>query len=502
MMDSQPQGLEKQPSHPPIWREWLLLFVAFLALYALTANRGAQWQDSGEHIWRIVSGQLVSARGLALTHPLHYHACSLASYLGMSEPAWAITLVSALAGALAIANCYGCVVTLTGSPQAARYAAISLGVAHTMWQFSTRTETYTLGVALMSGEIWAILLFARTGRPGYALLLALLNGLGIANHMLASLTTPVVLAVAWAGYYRSNLTKKHLLAGLLLWIVGGLPYSSLVVDEWITSGNLAATLSSALFGHEFASAVLSATPSGRNLGITASFLVFNFPSLLLPMALCGMNHAWRSKLDVLVNRVLLATLVIHALFAFRYDVIDQYTFFLPTYLMLAVFGGLGFAALSSPSRPGRNRLLPVLAVILLVCTPLFYAIAPVAARKLNILEDVDRRKPYRDDYTYILTPWSVVEDSAQRMSRHVVSLLADDTLIVIEDGMAEPAIRYQAWMAGKKAIEIVRYDQLPGGQFGRNRPVVLVPLERDHPRLVVPAGQWQRDGDVYLYTPD
>ena len=91
------------------WGGWLAVLVVCLVLYCLTANRGAQWQDSGSHILRAVTGELIHPLGLALSHPLHHYLARLATLAPGLDPCLAITLISSLAAAVAVANTCGCV---------------------------------------------------------------------------------------------------------------------------------------------------------------------------------------------------------------------------------------------------------------------------------------------------------------------------------------------------------------------------------------------------------
>ena len=78
------------------------MFAAVLVLYAATANRGIQWQDPGHFILRVVTHEPFNPLGLALSHPLHHWLGRLAAAPGLLEPAFAVTLVSAVAGAVAV----------------------------------------------------------------------------------------------------------------------------------------------------------------------------------------------------------------------------------------------------------------------------------------------------------------------------------------------------------------------------------------------------------------
>ena len=484
------------------WPGWLGIFVVSLALYATTANRGAQWQDSGSHILRVVTSESVHPLGLALSHPLHHWLGRLVVSFNLLEPCFAITLLSALAAAVAVANVYGCVLVLTSRWLAALVAAGSLAVAHTFWQMATLAETYTLVAALLAAECWCLSAYARKPRHGYLWMAVLFNGLGIANHMLASLTTPLLVVVVFQAVRSREVRARDALVAMGAWLAGSSPYIALIVAESVRTGDYSATLHSALFGVSFADEVLSTSLSLRMLLIGAGFVALNVPNLLLPLAICGIFRARRLDVPRLARLFLLAGLMLHVLFVARFRVADQHMFFLPTYVLLAIFGGIGIAGvLRWPDIRKRRALLGV-ATALLTLTPLWYTFAPGVARRFDLLRSVARNKPYRDDYVYVFTPWSVVERSAETMSRHAVELAGEDGLIIVEDGMACFAIRYQALRSGMQGLQITQ-DAAPEAvaqAAAAGRAVVLVPANADVLRTNPPVGSWKRVGDLYKLT--
>ncbi len=566
------------------WTGWFACFVVALALYAATANRGPQWQDSGDHILRVVTGESGNPLGLALIHPLHHWLCR-----------FAVTLISSLAAAFAVANIYGCVVTLTSDRLVAAFAAISLAIANTFWKLATVTEVNTLTAALLSAECWCLIAFitsrpidnrqstidnlpswlrggACPGRAGVPSWLApgaspsqgegrgegtctsaiaflgmfLFNGLGLANHNLALLTTPLLAVVALIALRNRWVSARRLFLAAAVWSIGSLPYTGLVLSEAMRSGDLPATVQSALFGNIYKKDVLNAPISGLRMLMNVAFIALNFPNLLLPAALFGFFAARRIGVAPLARRALLAALLIHAAFALRYSVADQHYFFLPMYVLLVIFGGIGFAAfrragaplllqsqisnlrsetsnlksetsnlkseISNPKSqrevgfslpsPRRDRIM-IASAILLALTPLLYAFTPALARRFDVLSFIERHKPYRDDYVYLFTPWSVVERSAERMSREAVDLAADNGVIIVEDRMAEFAVRYRVIRNGKTGIMITR--EMEPKDFVRaveeGRPIVLVPRSVDKPITLPLAGSWRRIGDLYILNP-
>ncbi len=492
---------------------WWTLFLFSLLLYALTANRGMQWVDSGAHILRVMEQRVDHHLGLALAHPLHHWIARLLAAVGPFEIPYAVTLVSALAGAFTIANVYGAVVTLTDRHLAGVFAAASLAMANTFWQMSTVAEIYTLCTALLAAELWCMAGLIRTGRTPWLYGMVLFNGLGIANHMLASLTTPVVVVVVMSRLMQRRKFASTALIAAALWVLGTLPYTLMILSEWWSTGNLAGTVRSALFG-DYAGEVLNASFGMRQMLITLAFPVYNFPNLLLPAAAYGLFR-WRvAGVARGTVRALMAGLIIHVLFAMRYNVHDQHTFFLPMYTYFAIFGGIGAAVVLNWPRLQARRQAGAVAAVFLILTPVVYAVTPALARRMQVLEraNVMRSKPYRDDYRFVFWPWSVADTSAERMSAEAVSLAGSNGWILTEDRMAQYALRSQKRLMEREGITIDIYPRLPSESFilelqeklrsalEADVPVVLVPLDADAPRVPLTQGHWKREGDLYVLS--
>ena len=484
-------------------RGWLAVFALALAVYALTANRGVQWQDSGSHILRAVTGDLYGSRGLALVHPLHHWLARCAVVLNLWEPCLAITLISSVAAAVAVANTFGCVLTLTGCRKAALFAACSLGVAHTFWQMATLTETYTLAAALLSAECWCLAIYSMTRRRGALWSALLFNGLGVANHLLAGLTTPVLFFVVAYSMRKRCFGWKNAVVAVVLWVLGSLPYSGLVLVSMFRSGEIVGTIRSALFGHSYADEVLNTSVSARLVLFALGFILLSFPNMLMPAAVHGLVRGHRSSLPAMVRRAFAAGLLTHVLFIARYNIVDQHTFFVPAYVLCAIFGGIGFALVERQARTRVRTIFVTAATITLIVTPVLYAFVPGVARHFGVLRDVQRNKPYRDDYQYIFSPWSRFEQSAERMSREAVELAGISGLIIVEDAMAGFAVRYRALRDGRENIQILKdiSDLSLAEAVRAGKTIVVVPLRRDRPKTQIPerGGAWRREGDLWVF---
>ena len=487
-------------------RVWLVTWGAAFALYALTACPVEQDQDAGWQQYRIVTGQWRHPLGLALVHPLHYGLGRLAVRVLPIEPAWAITLVSSLAAAVAVANIAAIVWRLTRRPVPTLVAAAGLGLAHTFWQHATHTESYALVAALLTTEWLALTRWVQSRRSGYLLALALANGLGISNHMLAALATPVDLLVVLAARPDRGRPASVRLGALLAWLIGLTPLLVILALELLRGAGLLETLRSATVG-SFAPAVLNTQLSLRTIALTLAFVAYNFPNLLIPLALAGLG-APRAPRPL--RAVWISELLIYAAFVLRYAISDQYTFLFPVYLLLAIFAGLGLDRLLRAADRRLRHYLSLAAIATSLWNPLVYAGTWQILRSRGLFSSMLRNKPYRDDYRLVLLPWGRGDDHARRLNQQLARRAGSNGLILVADRMQLYPVLYAQELgrlpAGVQIRLISRHPlpPCPDAQalartwLARGRPVILVPYDRDRPQSCLAGALWQRSGDLYL----
>src|SRR5262249_15018776 len=133
-------------------------------------------------------------------HPLYVVLGQLFLRLPVDEPAYRVNLMSALAGAGAVAVVYRTGVGLVGDRWAASLGAWALAVSHRFWFHAVTAEVYGLHALVMAGLIWLALRGAEDGRTSDRRGFALLAGLGLANHvMLVLAVLPAALYLVAAG---------------------------------------------------------------------------------------------------------------------------------------------------------------------------------------------------------------------------------------------------------------------------------------------------------------
>lgn len=414
--------------------EVALVLAAALALYVSTVAPGVLWQDSGMAQVRVLERDLRGTLGLALAHPLYYSAALLFQNLPFADSAYKTNLVSAVFGAVAVASLYTLLRVLAARRTAAACGAISLAVAHTFWQHCTLAEVYTLSLSLLLLELVCLALWQRTRGPAWIVALFFFNGLGFANHLLAVLSLACYGIFSLVQVAQRRLKLAVLLLAILTWFVGALPMWLLIAQELREGATLGATLHSTFFGIGFADKVLNVLPSAQMLIRSGIYLGLNYPTpafLLIFVGFFGLRRSVGRPLSSL----LVALLLVHLVWAIRYKVPDQYTFFLPAVTLLAVFVGLGAERILAAPRGAAWTPLLLLAAVLPVGV---YVSLPTVAQRWNIALPVKRELPFRDEYRYFLWPWKAGEHGPARFAEAMRSDLPDWAVLVADDTAVRP----------------------------------------------------------------
>jgi len=416
--------------------EYFVVLLAAGTLYVATVAPGPLWQDSGLAQLRVLRHDLRGGLGLALSHPLFYLIAIAVQAVPWGESAYKTNLVASLFGAVTVANVYLLLRLLGGRTAAAAVGAVSLAVAHTFWQHCALAEVYTVSTALLTAELLCLAQYARTGRGRWFVLLLLANGFGVSNHLLALLSLPVWAVVLIWLLVRRRVRGRVLPACAVAWLIGASIYLALIVGELASGAPLGSVLCSALFGRHYAANVLNTRLDARLLGRTVLYLGLNFPTPAALLALVGLAAVWHNAAFGLM-RALLALVVIHLVWAMRYDVPDQYTFFIPTIVLLAILIGLGAERVLS----ARGRSWAIGAIVLTALPVLVYWPLPRVAQAAGVSLGVRRDVPYRDSYRYFLWPWKTGERGPQRFAEEVHAGLPEGA-VILADSTTVPPLHY------------------------------------------------------------
>lgn len=441
---------------------YITVLLAAVVLYTATCAPGALWQDSGMYQYRVWHNDIEGKLGLALSHPL-YHIIGIAfKYIPIGEFGYRINLISAIAGAFAIANLFLLVRLWLGRNLPAITAAATFALSWTMWQFSSIAEVYTLYLALFLAELIMLFEYLKTRRIGFLYLLAALNGLAIANHMWGSIALICYLVFLSFLLAKKQITLRNLLIMSVLWIICVAPYEYLIIKNIIESGDFRATMASALFGNRWQGDVLNMSLSGRLLKENLMFMAYNFPTPNVLFFFTGLYGLKKVSPGRSFKNILLALLLLFLVFAFRYTVPDRYAFFMPFYCLASVFSGVGMYVFFK--RYSRKPY--VILILLFALLPLpVYEFVPLAAERLKINLGTKRTIPYRNNYTHFLRPWQRGNDGPAVFAREAMSN-AEKGAIIIADGTTV----YPLWYV--QEIKGMRPDvQLVSGHRSYKNPI-------------------------------
>ncbi len=468
-------------SRTALWTACGLVALAAFALYLASMAPGPVWQDNGLVQVRSALGDLRGPLGLALSHPLYYLVAGAFQQLPIGGPAFRTNLVSVVCCALAVANAFLFVRLLSGAAIAGVVAAVSIAVAHTFWQHAALPETYALVALLLTTELLCLRAVLVHDSERWLPLLFFVNGLGVSNHLLAILALPVYGILLVVLLVRRRIGMGVVLFSAMTWLAGCIPYLILILGELERGVPAAEVLGSALFGNYYAANVLNTHVTLGLLKKSALYLGLNFPTPAVVLAVVGLWELRRIQPRSLALS-LAGLLIVHLVWVSRYDIADQYTFFIPTVILLGLLVGLG-AGRFLASRGISWRVAGVLAAGLPAAV---YVVLPTLAKQGGLAIGVGRELPYRDAYTYFLQPWKSGYTGAERFALEARDTLPEGAVLIADSTSVRP-IQYLQ-ITGRWKPSVVVWPPLP-------------PAACDEPPHAPELSAELRQGRVYVVTP-
>ncbi len=464
-------------------RRYGLILGWTLALYGLSCAPGLLWQDSGLIQYRVLNTDISGFLGLALSHPLYYLLGIASKCVPVGQIAFKVNLISALLGAVTVANLWLLVRMLTTRSTPALVAAVTLAVSHTFWQHSSMAETYTLWSALFTAELVTLARYTQTKKVSYLYYLGLFNGLAMAVHMLAAIALVVYLGWIALLWRRRCVSGRQVALIAALWIIGCLPYEVLCVQDYLQRGDLLGTASSALFGDQWRGQVLNASITGRLVAENLMLWALNFPTPNVVLAGVGLVYLVRLRQTEAMALPILILSLLFLAFAFRYTVVDRYAFFIPFYILVSVMMGLGADAVLT--RFPRRWLAGAMVAAAILPVGL-YALAPAMARAGHLDLRTRGDVPYREDLEFFITPWKTWCYGPERFATEVLSAVGQDAVIYADLTTVGPLLIRQQTEALRPDVAIVSASVHSPGAPAFNAET-LARILRARPAYVVSA---------------
>ena len=338
---------------------------------------------------------------LGITQPTGYPTYTmlahLFTYLPFGDPAYRANLASAVFGAAAVLLTFLAGLQLSRRTFAATVGALAFAVGNVFWSQAIIAEVYTLNALFVSLIVLILLIWRDTREDRYLLAAAFLMGLSLTHHVTSGLLLPTAALFVLTVDRQKLLEWRLILKGAGLFVLGLTPYLYLPVR--------------ALMGPPISEADPSHLArfwelvAGREFGI-------RFGTLGLDEFLARLTSLWGYFSDefhagllivaafgflVMLFKDRAGTLLLGApmlgwvVYAIGYDIFDYFLYFIPSYLMLALFVAVGAGKILD----GAERFLaaspPLLrtAAPVLISIPLLY-LAVSGAREDYPLVDRSR----------------------------------------------------------------------------------------------------------------
>ncbi len=325
-----------------------LIFIISLTLYiaTLAPSVATLFDDSLEF-------QLVTYR-LGIAHPTGYPLYTLLgklfTLLPVGDIAYRVNMMSAVFGAAAAAALYLLIIQAGTSFRpgwtihlGGLFGAALLAVSQVFWQQATLAEVYTLNALFVA----ALLLLATSPRPALYTL-AVLAGLSLTHHRTIVLLLPALALYIYLNRNLYHLTRKRVIISLIFGLFPLLFYLYLPLRGHV--GSLDGTYQNtwAGFWRQVSTggydAFIFGNPFNQQRGAAFYWDLFYRQFYTLAPGLLGLFYlVWARKGQLLALTGL--AFVTYFVFNLFYRVADIEVFFIPVFLLWAVWSGLGAAFL-------------------------------------------------------------------------------------------------------------------------------------------------------------
>jgi hypothetical protein len=279
---------------------------------------------------------------------------------------------------------------------------VTFGLTATVWLHSLVAEVYSLHLLFVALVIHFFLRWTQTRADRYFLAAWACYGLSFGNHLTTVTLLPAILYVIWATDRTVFRDRRKLLAMVLFLALGALQY---VYIFWryqdpatpyaeMRPNNLQELLWY-LTGAGFRDLMFAFSPMEVLTQRVPMFveLLWKQFFILLPVALYGLLRFD----DKTFNRFLILAFLGNAFYAINYDILDIFVYFMPNYLITAIYLGQGLEAIRTrlPLRASRLADAVFLALPLLMLAVNYQAVSQRdntadAQRIEEILQQVER----------------------------------------------------------------------------------------------------------------
>lgn len=403
----------------------LALAGLFFGLYWLTLCPTVFWYDSAEYA--------AVARTLGIPHPPGYPLYTLIGRLFTLlplSPAYAVNLMSAVFGAVAVGLAYAVTRALGARPLAAAIGGATLGAGSLFWFQAVIAEVYTPGISALLLVLWLLLRGQQAQGSPWLIGAALVAGLALGIHLFIATCGLGFALLVWGGdlsiagprelrhlAQRAG-SARRLTRALLCLLATTLGSTIFLYLRWRAAMQPLInfedpSLSWERFwwfvsGGNYKNWFLQDYDFGRRALRVLAVLYDQLLVVGSALAIVGLIALWRTR--ALLGLALTLMMAGNVAFFFRYRVHDLEVFFLPTVAVLCSLVGVGVErALATVERltagAPRGPLVRGVVALVLACFPLSLAAASYDKVDLHAYRAAER---YGERMVRELPPGTVI----------------------------------------------------------------------------------------------
>lgn len=303
--------------------------------------------------------------------------------------AYRANLLSAVFAVVAVLFLRRVICLLGVRPIVAFSCALMAGVASTFWSQAIVAEVYALNALFVAATLWAFLRWEGTRRKGDLYLASAIYALSFGNHLTMVTLLPAVVLFVFLTDRTVFLTLRSVVVIACIIMIGALQYSYIF---WRTFDATTPYLEMATPDLKtFWWYVTGAQFKGSMFAFRGADLIHNripwyfkvlVSEYLVALPVLGLVGARR--LSIRQNLLLLGTFVMSAGFAVNYNIVDIQAYFIPSFLIVAVYIALGLESLIQ-RLSGRSAQVASIACLLL---PVVLTVKnlPAVSQRENVAE--------------------------------------------------------------------------------------------------------------------
>ena len=369
-----------------------LLFGLIGIIYLWTRNPFPEFGDSLGFLLSAIEGFDLNTN--ASSHFLYVNFCHIsASLLSFLSPVWVVSMVSVFFGLISVLLLYQVLRILEIPIEAALVSTAIYATGFSWWRQVVIIEVYSFHMCLFLVTLkylmhdWMIDEYRHSWRVSFWL------GMAIWAHIQHLLLVPLFIYYLLSRKKDTGISKILPIIPFLIFLIG------LIVIPLFTQLH---PISAVFFDNRSQGAVLGIEWLNLGKGIIRSigYALYNF-HIFIPFMLHGIWLNWK------VNRrlfylIMLGIVLPYWGFAMRFNVSDNYVFFLAPYVGLIVFCGMSIKYWLK--RLSSKNYLMVFWLIPLIISPIIYASSLCIAQQSSQARAFAETKAYKGGLSYYLWP--------------------------------------------------------------------------------------------------